>query len=51
MVQQGTNWMDALAETSEPDAAKYLKIISDFVRELRRDNPAVVIFWVLPPAS
>lgn len=51
IVQLGTNWMDALAETSQPDAAHYRGIVKDFVRELRRGNPAVRIFWVLPPAS
>ncbi len=51
IVQLGTNWMDALAETSHPDATGYRRIISDFVRQLQRANPAVEIFWVLPPAS
>jgi len=51
IVQQGTNWMDALAETSHPDAARYRRIIADFVGELRRGNSAVSIFWILPPAS
>lgn len=51
IVQLGTNWMDALRETARPEAAAYRRIIRDFVRELRRANPAVAIFWVLPPAS
>jgi len=51
IVQQGTNWMDALAETGRPDAARYRRIIAEFIKELRRGNPAVTIFWVLPPAS
>ncbi len=51
IVQQGTNWMDALAATGRPDAASYRRIIADFIKELRRGNPAVTIFWVLPPAS
>ena len=51
IVQQGTNWMDALAATARPDAARYRRIIAEFIKELRRGNPAVTIFWVLPPAS
>ena len=51
IVQQGTNWMDALAESSAPDKARHEDIIRDFVRELRRGNPSVQIFWVLPPSS
>jgi hypothetical protein len=51
IVQQGTNWMDALAATDHPDAARYRRIIADFIKELRRGNPEVTIFWVLPPAS
>jgi hypothetical protein len=51
IVQQGTNWMDALMGTSTPDAARYQGIIRDFVRELRRGNPSAQIFWVLPPSS
>lgn len=51
IVQQGTNWMDALSESERPDEARHRKIISDFVKELRRNNPAVNIFWVLPPSS
>jgi lysophospholipase L1-like esterase len=51
IVQLGTNWMDALAETSAPDAGRYRGIITEFVRELRRGNPAVKVFWVLPPSS
>jgi hypothetical protein len=51
IVQQGTNWMDALAANGRPDAARYRRIIADFIKELRRGNPAVTIFWVLPPAS
>ena len=51
IVQQGTNWMDAIAATDRPDAARYRRIIADFIQELRRGNPAMTIFWVLPPAS
>jgi len=51
IVQQGTNWMDALAATTKPDAAHYRRIILDFVREIRRGNPSAQIFWVLPPSS
>lgn len=51
IVQQGTNWMDALAATDRPDAARHRRIIGNFIRELRRGNPGVHIFWVLPPAS
>lgn len=51
IVQQGTNWMDALAEIARPDAARYRRIIAEFIKELRRGNPAATIFWVLPPAS
>lgn len=51
IVQQGTNWMDALAETTAPYAAHYRGIIRDFVREIRRGNPSAQIFWVLPPSS
>ncbi|MFZ9932395.1 MAG: SGNH/GDSL hydrolase family protein [Chthoniobacterales bacterium] len=51
IVQQGTNWMDALAATGRPEASRYRRIIADFVRELRRGNPTVAIFWVMPPAS
>lgn len=51
IVQQGTNWMDALMATTTPDAARYRGIVRDFVRELRRGNPSAQIFWVLPPSS
>lgn len=51
IVQLGTNWMDALRETAHPDGARYRGFIRDFVRELRHANPALVIVWVLPPAS
>jgi len=51
IVQQGTNWMDALAATTRPDAAHYRGIIRDFVREIRRARPSVKIFWVMPPSS
>jgi len=51
IVQQGTNWMDALSETDRPDEGRHRKIITDFIKELRRNNPAVNIFWVLPPSS
>lgn len=51
IVQQGTNWMDALAAAARPDEAHYRGIIRDFVRELRRARPSVQIFWVMPPAS
>ena len=34
-----------------PDAGRYRRIIADFIKELKRGNPAVTIFWVLPPAS
>lgn len=51
MVQLGTNWMDALRDSGHSDGARYRGIIRDFVRELRRGNPAVTIVWVMPPAS
>lgn len=51
IVQQGTNWMDALAAAPSSDAAHYRGIVRDFVRELRRGNPSAQIFWVLPPSS
>lgn len=51
MVQLGTNWMDALRDSGRSDGARYRGIIRDFVRELRRANPAVTIVWVMPPAS
>ena len=51
IVQLGTNWMDQLAETRSPAAAHYGKIIRDFVKELRRNNKNLLVFWVLPPAS
>lgn len=51
IVQLGTNWMDALAATTQPDVARYRGYVADFIRELRRGNPAVKVFWVLPPAS
>lgn len=51
IVQQGTNWMDALAAAEKPDEARHRKIITEFIREIRRNNPAVTIFWVLPPSS
>jgi len=51
IVQQGTNWMDALSVTDRPDAARHRRIIENFIRELRRGNPNASIFWVLPPSS
>jgi len=51
IVQQGTNWMDALSEAGTPDEGRHRKIIADFIKELRRNNPTVDIFWVLPPSS
>lgn len=51
IIQQGTNWMDALAADEQPDAARYRRIIEEFIEELRRGNPSAVIFWVLPPSS
>ena len=51
IVQQGTNWMDALTGADSPDEARHRKIIADFVRELRRNNPGALLFWILPPSS
>lgn len=51
IVQLGTNWMDGLSGPRPSDERHYRGIIRDFVDELRRGNPSVTIFWVLPPAS
>lgn len=51
IVQLGTNWMDGLSGPHPPGEGHYRGIIRDFVGELRRGNPSVAIFWILPPAS
>jgi hypothetical protein len=51
IVQLGTAWMNALTASDMPDVGYYRRIIADFINELKHDNSAATIFWVLPPAS
>ena len=47
IIQQGTNWMDNLMKSLDPDGIEYKQNIRAFIREIRSRGP-VQIVWVLP---
>ena len=47
IIQQGTNWMDDLMKTRDPQVSEYKQIIRAFIREIRSKG-AVQIVWILP---
>ncbi|MBJ7391588.1 MAG: hypothetical protein JHC85_08485, partial [Chthoniobacterales bacterium] len=51
IVQLGTNWMDKLSGPDHPGETYYRNLIDSFVQEIRKQNPAAKIFWILPPSS
>ena len=47
IIQQGTNWMDDLMKTRDPNVSEYKQNIRAFIREIRSKG-AVQIVWILP---
>lgn len=51
VVQQGTNWMDAMPDPPGSDGRKSRQIIRKFISELRAGDGSRQIIWILPPDS